>query len=216
VADYDDMLRRSNEGLRDILKNLEPTSENEMKRRRSKGFVRFLVAICIGVAATLAWQSYGDATKQIIATRAPELGWSPAARQMIASWVQQFVWTKPPPEPESTAVQSSLKSPQTASVAQTAPAAVTPSAAIAPAINSEQVHQIAADLGSLQRTVEQIAGGQDQMRREIDRLQGAVAEILVKLPEPPPSPLTAPAHKPKPVAAPSPRAPAPAQLPPHP
>jgi hypothetical protein len=42
---------------------------------------------------------------------------------MIASWVQQFVWTKPPSEPESTAVQSSLKSPQTASVAQTAPAA---------------------------------------------------------------------------------------------
>jgi hypothetical protein len=67
--------------------------ENEMKRRSSRGFARYLVAICIGVAATLAWQSYGDAIKQIIAARAPELGWSPQAKQMIASW--SLDWTKP-------------------------------------------------------------------------------------------------------------------------
>jgi len=53
--------------------------ENGMKRRGSRGFARYLVAILIGVAATLAWQSYGDAIKQIIAGRAPELGWSPEA-----------------------------------------------------------------------------------------------------------------------------------------
>src|SRR5262249_44316594 len=42
--------------------------ENQMKRRGSGGFTRYLVAILIGVAATLAWQSYGSAAKQIIAT----------------------------------------------------------------------------------------------------------------------------------------------------
>jgi hypothetical protein len=202
VAGSNHLLHESDEGLRGILKNLEPLSENEMKRRGSRGFVRFLVAICIGVAATLVWQSYGEAIKQIIATRAPELGWSPAAKQMIASWVQQFGWTKPSP------------SPQTAPIAQTAPAAVTPSAPIAPAINPEQVHQIAVDLGALRQTMEQIAGGQEQMRREINTLQGAVAEILIKIPETPPPPLTtASARKPKPAAAPSPRAP---PLPNHP
>jgi hypothetical protein len=209
------MLHNSDEGLRNILKNLESTSKDEMKRRGSRGFVRFLVAICIGVGATLAWQSYGEAAKQIIATKAPELGWSPSAKQMIASWVQQFGWTKLPAGHESSAVQSSPTPPQTASLAQTAPAAVTPSTPIAPAIDPEQVHQIAVDLGALQQTVEQIAGGQDQMRREIDRLQGAVAEILVKIPEPPPLLTAAPARKPKPVPAPS-RALAPTQLPPHP
>lgn len=198
------LLRESDEGLRDILKNLEPLSESEMKRRGSRGFVRFLVAICIGVAATLAWQSYSEAIKQIIATRAPELGWSPATKQTIASWVQQFGWTKPPP------------SPQSAPIAQTAPAAVTPSASVAPAINPEQVHQIAVDLGALRQTVEQIAGSQDQMRRDINTLQGAVAEILIKLPGPPSSLTAAPAHKPKPVAASSPRAAAQPQLLPHP
>ena len=63
--------------------------ENEMKRRGSRGgFARYLVAICFGVVATLAWQSYGEVPKQIIAAKAPQLGWSPETKQMIASWVQ--------------------------------------------------------------------------------------------------------------------------------
>src|SRR5215467_4463084 len=46
--------------------------ENQMKKRGSGGFARFLLAICIGVAATLAWQSYGEAAKQTFAAKAPE------------------------------------------------------------------------------------------------------------------------------------------------
>src|SRR5260370_32039073 len=80
-----------------------PITDRPSRRRpASRRFVRFLVAICIGVAGTLAWQSYGEATKQIIATRAPEVGWSPEAKQMIASAIQQFGWTKPPPGPQNT------------------------------------------------------------------------------------------------------------------
>jgi hypothetical protein len=49
--------------------------EKEIKKRgsrSSRGLARYLVAICIGVAATLAWQSYGE-----------ELGWSPEVKQII-------------------------------------------------------------------------------------------------------------------------------------
>jgi hypothetical protein len=70
--------------------------ENAIKKRGSRRFGRYLVAILIGVAATLAWQSYGESAKQIIATRAPELGWSPEAKQMIATSIQWIGWTKPP------------------------------------------------------------------------------------------------------------------------
>ena len=63
---------------------------DQTKRRALRRFASYLVAICIGVAGSFAWQSYGEATKQIIATRAPELGWSPEVKQMIASWVQQI------------------------------------------------------------------------------------------------------------------------------
>jgi hypothetical protein len=35
-----------------------------------------LIIFCMGVAATLAWQSYADATKELIARSYPQLGWS--------------------------------------------------------------------------------------------------------------------------------------------
>jgi hypothetical protein len=174
--------------------------ENEKKRRGSRGFVRYLVAICIGVAGTLAWQSYGDAAKQIIATRAPELGWSPDAKQMIASWT--LGWTKPPAGSEKQALP----------VAQIAPSA--------PSIDAEKVQQLTQSLAVLRQTVEQLAAGQDQMTRVIGRLESAVTELIVKIPEPPPQPPAAPARKPTP-APPSSRTPGPpptsrAIPPPHP
>ena len=72
------------------------TIENEIKIRRSRGIVRYLVAMGIGVAATLAWQSYGETTKRIIGTKAPELGWSLETKQMITGWMQQLGWAKQP------------------------------------------------------------------------------------------------------------------------
>jgi hypothetical protein len=37
--------------------------------------MRFLMAFCVGVAATLAWQSYGDIARQNIANSHPQLAW---------------------------------------------------------------------------------------------------------------------------------------------
>src|SRR5260370_12091342 len=34
-----------------------------------------LITFCVGVAATLGWQSYGDAAREIIASSYPQLGW---------------------------------------------------------------------------------------------------------------------------------------------
>src|SRR5215469_15120683 len=166
--------------------------ENQTKKRSSRWFTRYLLAICIGVAATLAWQSYGGAAKQMFATKAPELGWSPETKQMIANWVEQFGWTKPP---------------QAAPIAQTAPAAVAPSVPVAPSIDPAEVHQIAMDLTALRQTVAQITASQDQMAREVARLQAADQEILGKIPEPPPPPpiaaAPAVAGRPAPGGAPS-------------
>jgi hypothetical protein len=43
----------------------------------SAGFVltRFLMTFCVGIAATLVWQSYGDATREMIAHSSPRLAW---------------------------------------------------------------------------------------------------------------------------------------------
>jgi hypothetical protein len=44
-------------------------------RKRPRGFARFLIAFCTGIAATLLWQSYGDAAREMIANSYPRLGW---------------------------------------------------------------------------------------------------------------------------------------------
>ncbi|MGN6750642.1 MAG: hypothetical protein ACTHJS_18825, partial [Xanthobacteraceae bacterium] len=62
-------LRAIDEQMRKVMK--------QTKRRHLRAFARTAAAILIGVAATLAWQSYGEGAKQTIATTAPALAWSP-------------------------------------------------------------------------------------------------------------------------------------------
>ena len=172
--------------------------ENQTKRRALRGLSRYFVVICIAVAGTLAWQSYGEVTKQTIAAKAPELGWSPEAKQMIASWVQALGWTKPAPDtsPVRLPVAETPQAIQVISVAQTAPDAAAPKAPAAPSVDPEQVQQIAHSLTALRQSVEQLAAAQDQMAHQITLLQGADLEILNRIPTPPPLPPAAPARKP--------------------
>jgi hypothetical protein len=37
--------------------------------------MRLLIAFCIGVTVTLAWQSYGDAAREMVANSSPQLSW---------------------------------------------------------------------------------------------------------------------------------------------
>jgi hypothetical protein len=44
-------------------------------RRILRSLTRFSIAVLIGVGATLGWQSYGDAAKEMLVARAPMLAW---------------------------------------------------------------------------------------------------------------------------------------------
>jgi hypothetical protein len=44
-------------------------------RRMLRSLTRFSIAALIGVGATLGWQSYGDAAKEMVIARAPTLAW---------------------------------------------------------------------------------------------------------------------------------------------
>ena len=186
--DYETSERKAiHDRLRAIDNQTKRTLESQAKRRGSRGFVRYLVAICVGVAATLAWQSYGETAKQIVATRAPELGWSPEAKQMIASSVERLGWTKPLAGPEITSVRPSVpETPQAVPVAQAAPETVAPKAPPASSIDPEQVHQMARDLAALRQNVDQLIASQNQMARAVARQEAALVDILVKMPESPP------------------------------
>ena len=52
-----------------------PSERLPLGNPASRAFGRFLITFCIGVAATLAWQSYGDTAREMIAGSSPQLSW---------------------------------------------------------------------------------------------------------------------------------------------
>jgi TolA-binding protein len=67
-------------------------------RRIFRTLTRFFIAVLIGIGATLAWQSHGDAARDMVVARAPSLGWlfsvsttkSPAVAATAPDPVQQL------------------------------------------------------------------------------------------------------------------------------
>jgi hypothetical protein len=67
-------------------------------RRMLRTLTGFFVAVLIGIGATLAWQSHGDAARNMVVARAPWLGWllsvsttkSPAMAATAPDPVQQL------------------------------------------------------------------------------------------------------------------------------
>jgi len=51
------------------------TDRPSIGRRMLRSLTRFSIAALIGVGATLGWQSYGDAAKEMVTARAPTLAW---------------------------------------------------------------------------------------------------------------------------------------------
>jgi hypothetical protein len=155
-----------------------PRRQPSLGKRFSRALIRFVVTFCIGVGATLAWQSYGD-----------------AAREIVAGSSEQLAWLAP--QPASVALPAS----QTNALATP----VTP----APSPDLEQLKAVSLGLAVVRQSVDQlaaqVAAGQEQMTRDITKLQVAEQDILHKISEPPPRPAVAPpVHKPAPVAPPQP------------
>jgi len=178
-----------------------PSDRPSLGRRAVRSFARFLLAVCIGVAATLAWQSYGEAAKQMIASWAPQLGWS-----------LSLPVTNPSPGTEIAAKQPSPRAVQ-AAAADAAPASLDQPAPAAP--SPEAVQQLARDLATVREGVEQLTASQKQMASNIAKLEAAEQEVRHKISAPPPRSAPAPARKPV-TALPPPQAAPPPALPPPP
>jgi hypothetical protein len=149
---------------RDRLSSKRPS----LGKRASRAVVRFLITFCIGVAAALAWQSYGDAAREMIASASPQLGWlAPQAAPLVRTASDIVAPAAPPtPSPDQQLKAMSL---DLAAVRQ-------------------NVEQLAA----------QFAAGQQQMAGDIGTLQAAQQDILHKISPPPPRPAAVPARKPVP------------------
>jgi hypothetical protein len=159
-----------------------------------RGAMRFLFAIAIGVGATLAWQSYGQAARQMIAAYVPALAGS------LAPAVETLP-TGTGGEPDG-------------SVAQLAADATSAHVPVSPPPSPElaqQIETMARDLAALRDGMAKVSTAQDEITRSIARLQEA-DEAAHRKPTPPPRP--APVRKPV-AAVPPPLAAPVAQTPPR-
>jgi hypothetical protein len=173
-----------------VIRPADLKNDRSPKRRQSLGvrvslaITRFLITFCVGVAATLAWQSYGDAAREMIANASPQLAWL---------------------APQAASVEQSA--PDAIAPAATRAVAADPQQFNPVSVDLDAVRQsvdrIAAGQEQITRTVDQLAAGQEQMAREINKMQAMEQYLLYKNSDPPPRPAAAPAPAPKPVPRPA-------------
>ncbi len=70
----------------DLKNDRSPKRRQSLAARVPLAIARFLITFGVGVATTLAWQSYGDAAREMIASASPQLGWlAPQAASVAQS-----------------------------------------------------------------------------------------------------------------------------------
>jgi hypothetical protein len=134
-------------------------------KRSSRALLRFLTTFCIGAGATLAWQSYGDAARQMIASSSPQLGWLAPQAAPLAQVAADAGAPAEPAAPSPDAEQLKAMSVDLAAVRQ-------------------GVDQLAAAL----------VAGRQQTAGDLATLQASQQAILRKISPPAPRPAPAPVH----------------------
>jgi hypothetical protein len=158
------------------------------------------IMFCIGVAATLAWQSRGDVARNAIASAFPQLGWlasqaAPVTQNTPDIFVPTASSTPSPDQQQFTAMPLDLDG-MRLSVDQIAAGQGQMTRSVGQIAASQEqmaqmVNQFAAGQEQLTRTVGQLTASQEQLTREITKLQAIQQYILYKNSE-------APAPKPVP------------------
>jgi len=168
----------------DLKNDRSPRRRQSLGMRAPLAVARFLITFGVGVAATLAWQSYGDAAREMIANSSPQLGWlAPQAAPVAQS-------DPDPVAPAASAATSAAPSPDQQQLN-----------AVSLDLDAmrQSVDRIAASQEQITRTVDQLAAGQEQMAREISKVQAIGQYMLYKNSDPPPRPAAGAAPAPKPV-----------------
>jgi hypothetical protein len=179
-----------------------PGSERPtLRRRASRSLARFLVPACLGVVATLVWQSYGGMAKQGIGSDQQRIPVLPESA--ISPPFGRVINFEEPNSSDAPARAARAGSAQAAAAGATSPDATLLTAPSVPPRELQQLDTIVRDLAALRQSVEQLAAGQEQMARDIAKLQSAGQDLRRGIPAAPPP--TA-ARKPVPPVPPAPQA----------
>ena len=161
-------------------------------RRATRRTLRFAFVLILGVACTLAWQSYGETAKHMVVTWAPQLGpWitlQQSAHSLIESPAAEMPSAPPPQEAaseEATAVPDLVRQ------------SVPPSPPISEA-SFQQLEAIAQNIAVMRQSIERVDAGQQEMASAIAKLQAAQQQIDQKFSAPTARPAAPRAPKPAP------------------
>jgi hypothetical protein len=175
-----------------------PISETSIKvadrpslfRRATRRTLRFAFVLFLGVAFTLAWQSYGETAKHMVVTWAPQLG----------PWISLHESAGPSIQPHAAGVPSAMPVQEASSQEATAvPDAVrqsTPPTPTSSEASLQQLEEIAQDVTTARQSIERLAAAQAEMASAIAKLQAAQLQTDQKLAAPAPRPNAARVAKP--------------------
>jgi len=152
------------------------------------------ITFCIGVAATLTWQTYGDAARNAIATSFPRLVWlapqaTPVAQNTSDIFAPAASAASFPDQQQLDAMSLDLDA-----VRQSVDRMAT-SITAGQEQMTRSVDRIAASQEQMARTADQLAADREQLTREITKLHAIEQYILYKNTEPPaPKPVPRPSQ----------------------
>jgi hypothetical protein len=166
------------------------------------------ITFCIGVAATLAWQSYSDAARRAIVSAFPRLGWLAPQAVLLAQNTPDIFTpaasvARSPDQQQLDAMSLDLDAVRQR-VDRITTSIVTGQEQMTRSVDrvtagqeqmARTVGQLTTGQEQLTRTVGQFAVGQEQLTREITKLQAIEQYILYKNSEPPaPKPVPRPSQ----------------------
>ena len=191
----------------DLKNDRYPNERSSLGKRALLALVRFLIIFCIGVSATLAWQSYGDSARAMIASSYRQLSWLAPQAKPVAQNSPDVIGLA-----SSTASSPDQQQPNAILVDLDAVRQSIDRIANNMATSQEQITRsvdriaarVAASQEQLTLSVDQLAVSQEWMTREITKLEEIEQSIRYRNSEPlPPSPRPASVSAPKPVPRPA-------------
>jgi hypothetical protein len=181
----------------DLKNDRPPNGQRPPSKRALRTLSGLPIAFCIGVAATLAWQSYGDAAREIVANAHPQLGWLAPQGEPVTQNAPAAVAVAAPAAIAFDQQQLNVIAIDLEAMRQSIDG-IAPGIVAGHEQMARSIDRIAATQEQMARTIDQLTAGQEQVMREITKLQAVEQYILYKSSEPPPRPAPAQARNPSP------------------
>jgi hypothetical protein len=196
-----------------------PKGRSSVGKRALITLVRFLIIFCIGVCAALAWQSYGDPVREMIASSYPQLSWLAPHAEPVPQNAPDVIalasrTASSPDQQQPNAISLDLDAVRQAidriatGIASSQEQMTSSADRIATSQQqiARSLDRIATSQEQMMRSLDQFTADQEQVTREITKLQEIEQSSSSRNSEPSPRAVSAPQPIPRPASAPAARA----------